>query len=105
TDVWRAAEELLGGCDALELSREIVEDLVCVSCGDRKRVLRPIDAVSEASAVCAKCGGDSTPNFIHSIARDSEYLARNAAAIGLPRRDIVFARRGERFHGFELGDC
>jgi len=103
-EIWNAAEEMLGGVDALELSREIVEDLACVSCGDRKRVLRPIDAVSEASAVCAKCGGDSTPNFIHSIARGSDYLAQSAEAIGLPRRDSIFARRGERFHGFELGD-
>lgn len=100
--VWRRAEVVLGVVDAIELARELVEELECVACGRRRTILRAADAVSESDAVCDACGSDSTPHFIHSIARGSVLLERSPRAIGLPRWDIVWARRGDRFHGFEL---
>jgi adenylyltransferase/sulfurtransferase len=98
--VWAAAERVLGGVDAIELGRELVGELECVSCGRRRSVMRGIDAVSESDAVCDACGADSTPHLFHAVGRDA--LARTPRELGLPRWDIVWARRGERFHGFEL---
>jgi len=99
-NVWREAERVLGSVDALELGRELVSELECVSCGQRRAVMRGIDALTESDAVCDSCGGDSTPHFFHTIGRDR--LEQTPREIGLPRWDIVWARRGERFHGFEL---
>jgi adenylyltransferase/sulfurtransferase len=100
--LWSAAKAVLGDVDALELGRELVEHLTCVRCGARRPVLRPIDAVAEEDAVCAACGGDATPSFLHTIARGSSYLERTVRELGLPARDVVWARCGDRFHGFEL---
>jgi adenylyltransferase/sulfurtransferase len=102
TAVWSAAGALLGGVDALELGREIVERLECLSCGESRPLLRPIDSVNDDEAACVRCGGDATPHFLHSIAAGSAYLERSARELGLPRWDIIWARRGDRFHGFEL---
>jgi hypothetical protein len=65
-------------------------------------VLQPIDRVSEDDARCTECGGDSAPQFMHSIVRNSDYLARTPRELGLPEWDVVWARRGEQFLGFEL---
>jgi adenylyltransferase/sulfurtransferase len=102
--VWEMAAEILGGVDALELGREVVERLECVACGESRVVLRPIDSVDDEEAACLRCGGDATPHFLHSLAAGSPFLARSARALGLPRWDIVWARRGDRFHGFELAE-
>jgi adenylyltransferase/sulfurtransferase len=101
-EVWSAAEATLGGVDALELGRELVESLACVQCGAVRTVLCSIDAVAAEDAACAVCGGDCTPSFLHTIARGSDYLARTVRELGLPAWDVVWARRGDRFHGFEL---
>jgi molybdopterin/thiamine biosynthesis adenylyltransferase len=98
--VWREAERILGEVDAIELGRELVDELECVSCHRTRSVLRAIDVVNESDAICESCGGDSTPRFFHSIGPGR--LARTPRELGLPRWDIVWARRGERFHGFEL---
>lgn len=102
TAVWSAAEALLGGVDALELGREIVERLECLSCGESRLLLRPIEGVHDDEAACLRCGGDATPHFLHSIATGSAYAERSARELGLPPWDIIWARRGDRFHGFEL---
>lgn len=100
--VWNAAINKLGGCDALELGREIVETLSCVVCGDVRGVLQPIDRISDDDARCVRCGGDAAPQFLHSLSSESGHLKRSARALGLPRWEIVWARRGEQYHGFEL---
>ena len=100
--VWTAAEERLGGCDAIELGREIVESLRCVGCGGTRIVLQPVERVSEDDARCVACGADSVPQFMHSIGRGHEHLSRTPRELGLPEWDIVWARRGERFLGLVL---
>ena len=100
--VWAHAEERLGGCDALELGREIVESLQCVACGQTRSILQPVGRVGEDDARCTACGADSAPQFMHSIARGSDYLGRTPHELGLPEWDIVWARRGEQFLGLEL---
>jgi adenylyltransferase/sulfurtransferase len=101
--IWAAAEKQMGKVDAIELGRELVEELECVTCGARRAVLRPLDAIADEDAVCERCGADSVPHYMHSIAPESAYLTRTPREIGLPRWEIVWARHGEEFRGFEYG--
>lgn len=100
--VWAHAERVLGGCDALDLGRELVEALQCIECGRERSILRPIEKVSEDDARCDVCGADSAPRLMHSVGARGESLQRTPRELGLPEWDIVWARRGERFVGFEL---
>ncbi len=101
--VWEQAGNILGGIDALDLAREIVEELECPACGQREEVLQPAERIREDQLRCRVCGRESSPKFLHSIAGDSHLLEKTAQALGLPPRDIVWARRGEKVLGFELG--
>ena len=100
------AAQILGGVDAVELGRELVEQLECTSCGSRRQMLRPIDSLTEADAVCERCGADSFPHFLHTITSGSELMTRTPRQLGLPPWDIVWARRGEQYLGLEFaGDA
>jgi len=103
-DLWSFAESRLGRVDEIELAREIVESLRCVARGREWAVMQAIDRVSESDARCASCGSDSTPSFLHAIKRTSPHLAKRISELPLPPRDIVWARTGDRFLGFELAD-
>lgn len=104
-EVWAAAETAMGGAiDAIELGRELIDELECVSCGRRRTMLRPIDAIHDDEAACDACGADSTPHFFHSIDRASAHLEKTPRQLGLPRWEIVWARRGDDYRGFELAE-
>ncbi len=100
--VFRRAEELLGGCDAIDLPRELVLALECPGCTERTEVMRPVDAISEDEALCPRCGADRVPHYVHSFPRGSEHLAKSPRELGLPAWEVVWARYGEGFRGFEL---
>jgi adenylyltransferase/sulfurtransferase len=98
----RCASERLGGLDALDLSRELVESLECPACGRQRHLRKPLDAVGEQEALCAACGAECIPHMMHSLVADSELMCLSARQLGLPDWDIVWARCGERSVGFEL---
>ncbi|MGZ4777924.1 MAG: HesA/MoeB/ThiF family protein [Thermoanaerobaculia bacterium] len=100
--IWARAQEMLGGCDAIDLAREVVEVLQCVECGRSRPILKAVESVSDDDARCDQCGADSAPRFLHSLGRGSEHLDRTPRQLGLPVWDIVWARNGDRFQGFEL---
>lgn len=102
SSIWARAEEQLGGCDAIDFGREIVELLQCVECDRRRPICQSIESVTEEDATCDVCGADSSPQFLHSLGRGSEYLQRTPRELGLPEWEIVWARYGDRFQGFEL---
>ncbi|MFL6216866.1 MAG: HesA/MoeB/ThiF family protein [Blastocatellia bacterium] len=100
--VWRFAAERLGGVDAIDFSRELVESLECAACGRRDRLLAAAEKISEEQARCPVCGAERTPHFFHSIAEGSELLAMTIGEIGLPLWDILWVRRGEAMLGIEV---
>lgn len=100
--IWRQAEAELGGVVAIDLSRELVERLECPGCGRSERTLQCIDNVTEDQAVCAACGTELVPHFVHSIQKDSDLLELSASGLGLPRWDVLWARGGENAVGIEL---
>ena len=101
-EIWDEAARRLGGVDALDLSRELVSQLVCGSCGQRQPIFQPVEKITEAQALCDRCGAESAPDFFHSIAPGSELLNKTVAEIGLPTWDVMWARSANRAVGFEL---
>jgi adenylyltransferase/sulfurtransferase len=102
------AEKLLGSCDALELSREILQKFVCPRCGNQESVYQSLGKVTAERAACPKCRDVQREVVtMHKIARsDVELLDRTPAQIGLPPMDIVIVRSGSRAIGLELsGDA
>jgi adenylyltransferase/sulfurtransferase len=101
-EIWDEGSRRLGGVDALDFGRELVEALTCPRCGQRTPVLQSVEKITETQALCEKCGAEATPGFFHSVAPDSELLAKTAKEIGLPAWDIIWARHGGESIGFEL---
>lgn len=100
--LWQEASRRLGGVDAIDLAREIVEHLECSKCGRREDILQPAEKIREDQLHCSACGAESAPVFVHSIAANAGLLEKSPSEIGLPDWDILWARRGEKALGFEL---
>ncbi len=97
---WAAAK--LGGLDAMDLSRELVEKIECPRCSRSRRMMRSVERVREDEARCDGCGAEMVPRFFHSLASDSEMLDLKAGDLGIPAWDILWARYGEQALGIEL---
>lgn len=102
SSVWNEAEKRLGGVDALDFARELVSRVTCPHCGRSSFVGKPAETVAEADLICANCKTECTPVFIHSIPAGSELLTKTVREIGLPRWEILWARRGMECLGLEL---
>lgn len=100
--LWQEARRRLGGVDALDLAREIVEREECSTCGHRCEVLAPAESVREDQLLCPRCRTECAPVFLHSILPGSPLLEKTARQLGLPAWDIVWARRGAEALGFEI---
>jgi adenylyltransferase/sulfurtransferase len=101
-ELWQAAEKRLGGLEALELARELVEQLECPVCGHREAILQPAERIAEDRLVCPACGKECAPVFVHSLAAGSELLPKTPRQIGMPSWDIVWGRHGTDWIGLEL---
>jgi molybdopterin/thiamine biosynthesis adenylyltransferase len=101
-ELWREGEKRLGGLDAIDLAREIVERLECPSCGKKQTVLKAAEKLSEDQIKCSACGSECSPVFLHSITKESGLMERKIGEIGLPEFEIVWARRGEKIVGLEI---
>jgi molybdopterin/thiamine biosynthesis adenylyltransferase len=97
---WAAGR--LGGLDAIDLSRELVEKLECPSCGQVATIWQPADRIGRDQAMCGRCQMERIPHFIHSIAAGSPLLDLSPRKIGLPAWDVVWARRGSSSIGLEF---
>lgn len=62
-EVWRSAKQYLGGCDALDIEREMLGKLTCQKCGNSSEVFRPLESVSSAIIPCPKCHTERIPFF------------------------------------------
>lgn len=100
--VWERAERELGGLDAIDLSRELIDTLECPACQTSRPARKPADAVRADEVRCPACGSECVPRFFHSLAADSPLLAMPASALGLPKWDVVWARRGGQMLGIEM---
>jgi len=102
SDIWHEATQRLGGVDAIDFVRELVECLDCSACGRRENIFLPVEKIPEDQLRCPACGAEASPTFFHSITEPSGCLGKTVGAIGLPAWDIVWARRGGESVGFEI---
>ena len=93
----------LGGLDALDFSREVVERLECAACRHAVDVWLPPERVREEQALCPLCGNEAAPRLVHSLSSSSPLLTRTPRQLGLPVWDVLWARFGECSVGFSLG--
>jgi adenylyltransferase/sulfurtransferase len=96
------AVKKLGGLDAIDLGRELVQSLDCPSCGTHEEILSPIEHVTPERVPCPACGMERIPTFFHSIPADSPLLSRSARQLGLPGRDVIWPRFGSQSPGIEI---
>lgn len=92
----------LGGFDAFDFSRELVESLECAACKTTTEVWRAAEHVGEEDLRCASCATECSPRFVHSLTANSPHLHRKVREVGLPAWDILWARHGEKSIGFAL---
>ena len=102
SELWREAGSRLGGVDAIDLARELVERLSCPACGWSAFAGKPAELLREDEVLCPACKTECVPQFVHSLTAGSELLKKTAREIGLPRWEIVWARRGPDCVGLEL---
>jgi adenylyltransferase/sulfurtransferase len=60
-DVWEFAKESLGGCDALDIEREMVSTLTCLSCGNSTEMYCAVESLPSADIYCPDCHKERTP--------------------------------------------
>lgn len=96
------AATIIGGCSALDFSRELVQSMECTVCGTIDPVWRVAENVAEHQLVCSRCGRETVPRFIHSLRANDEALERTPAQLGLPRWDVIWARYETQTVGLEL---
>lgn len=96
------ARERMGGLDAIDLPRELVDALECGACGRRDPCNRPLEALAAADVLCPGCGAERAPHALHAIDPGRIAPGSTLGGIGLPRFDIVFARHGERTLAIEM---
>lgn len=101
-EIWRKAAQQLGGLDAIDFAREIVERLECSACGRRTDIFEVAEKIREEQLRCPGCGAECAATFLHSINAQSTCLDRTIGETGLPAWDIVWARRGNEVRGFEI---
>lgn len=101
-EIWDAASDWLGGLDAIDLAREIVDELHCPACGTREQVLQTAEKLREGLLLCPRCQKERAPSFLHSIPKGSNLLHKTIREIGLPGWDIVWPRLGAQTLGFEM---
>ena len=100
--IWDRALRELGGLDAIDLSREIIDSVECPACRTFRNIRKPAESIREDEARCESCGGECVPKFFHSLTEDSELLNLTPAQLGLPRWDVVWARLGTKMLGIEM---
>lgn len=101
--VWEACAAELGGApDAIDLARELIDTFECPACRETSPARKALESVTEDDARCDKCGGERVPHFVHSLSAESPLLDATPRQLGLPRWDVVWARRGESMIGIEM---
>ncbi|MDR0609959.1 MAG: ThiF family adenylyltransferase [Planctomycetaceae bacterium] len=100
------AKEALGEGTELELGRDILEKLVCLSCGHEENVFTSLGNVRLSQGICPQCGKDREVKTFYTIRGDVPFADKTLAEIGVPKFDIVWARNGVTLIGFEFnGDA
>lgn len=102
--LWARAARRLGGVDAIDFPREIVERLECPACRHHEDLYIAAEKIPAERLRCARCGAECGASFLQSLASGSPLLERSVRQLGLPPWDIIWARHGNEAIGFEISD-
>ncbi|HRK29714.1 MAG TPA: ThiF family adenylyltransferase [Tepidisphaeraceae bacterium] len=93
-DVLAIAQRETGQADVcLELTRDVLEKLVCPKCSREEAMLTSLGKVKSDRAACQHCEGvERHVVTFNRIDARSPYLGRTLAQLGLPAMDILVAR-------------
>lgn len=100
--IWKLASQRLGGLDAIDFGRELVDKVECQACGWTRTLLKPVDHISEDQIHCGDCSSECLPIFFHTVGAESHLLGLSSRQIGLPSWDIVWGRREDQYLGIEI---
>jgi hypothetical protein len=106
-DLLAEARRRLGPSAELELSRDVLEKLVCPVCRNEEQMFASLGRVSADKAICPQCPGVRREVVTFYKIRGTEpFIGRTLAEIGVPPFAIITARTRDRAIGFELaGDA
>ncbi len=102
------ARRILGDDVELEFGRDMLEKLVCRTCGDQEQLFMSLGSVPAEKAWCPKCQTERGQNVrrdvetFYKIRGEESFLNRTLKEIGIPPFDIIIARGGSRSIGLEL---
>jgi adenylyltransferase/sulfurtransferase len=101
------ARTLCGEKAEIELSRDVLEKLVCPKCGHSEPLFQSLGKIRATQAVCPNCNDNHRePVLFNRIRGNETFLSSTPAQIGLPPMDIVIVRGPDRSIGLELsGDA
>lgn len=95
------AQRDLGSSDAvIEFSREVIQKLVCPSCGDTEELFVPAGIVRYEEGCCPKDGQMRIVETAQGYTGAEAYGARRLDQLGLPPFDIFVARSSQREIGY-----
>ena len=101
------ARKLCGDKAEIELSRDVLEKLVCPKCGHSESLFQSLGKIRATQATCPACGDSHRePVLFNRIRGNEHFLSSTPAQIGLPPMDILIVRGADRSIGLELsGDA
>ncbi|MBI5546641.1 MAG: ThiF family adenylyltransferase, partial [Deltaproteobacteria bacterium] len=77
------ARAALGPRARLVFARELLLGLDCAACGTHERMLRPLQAVSEAQEPCPGCSARRAPRLYHSLDGSEDFLDLPLSGLGV----------------------
>jgi adenylyltransferase/sulfurtransferase len=86
----------------LDLECDVVVSAACANCGSEEQLLRPATKVPASAARCPSCGKERRLLVVHTIDDDVD-PDLTAAALGLPRNDVVTVRGEDTRAHFLIG--
>jgi sulfur-carrier protein adenylyltransferase/sulfurtransferase len=99
------ADAALGAGASLDLSRDVIVQWSCPSCGATAPGRAVLGTVRESQAACPGCRAHRVLDVAASISRDGSVdLARTPAELGIPAYDVIVARNGMECHEAWLFD-
>lgn len=97
------ARELVGPDATVELGRDLVEKLVCQSCGAEESFFTSVATLTVEHARCPNCSdGQREVVTFYKLRGDESFADSILRSIGVPQYDILVARCDGRAVGLEL---
>ena len=95
-------KDRLGENAVLDFGRDMIVSLSCGACNKTQAIFKQMGQVTEAEGRCVDCGEMRSPEIIHSVTGDENFLDLTLTEAGVPIFDILIGRNGQEALYFEL---